>query len=157
LDPLSSEDSSPFNLVGVPVGKISLSPSYQPGSRSIYENLAGDRFGSSATSSSRTNVLSVVSGNSCDLRIIHGGYRQDKIRAQIRVVQAEIASLERVLEFGGGMRSLGTEKVREKLSQHRLYAEGLRKELERLISGQLRQRKFRDKMKRKIAELKEQQ
>lgn len=67
------------------------------------------------------------------------------------MVQAETASLESLLDSG----MLGTSdalKVEVKINNKKVEVARLQKELERLISGQLRQRKFREKMRKKMAD-----
>lgn len=79
-----------------------------------------------------------------------GRYRQDRIRAQMSLLKAETATLESVLE-SGSLSDLEAAKVEVKISCRRNEAERLQKELERLISGQLRQRKFRERLRKKMA------
>lgn len=79
-----------------------------------------------------------------------GRYRQDRIRAQMSLLKAETATLESVLE-SGTLSDLEAAKVEVKISCRRNEAERLQKELERLVSGQLRQRKFRERMRKKMA------
>lgn len=79
-----------------------------------------------------------------------GRYRQDRVRAQIDIVKAETASLESLLE-SGILDAVEASKLELKIENKRQEAEHLQKELVKLISGQLRQRKFRQKMRNKMA------
>lgn len=69
-------------------------------------------------------------------------YRQAKIRAQISLLETELSAMEALLESGEAANDL-----RSKVDLKRLDIAMLRRELERLISGQMRQRKFRAKLK----------
>ncbi|CAL4069465.1 unnamed protein product [Meganyctiphanes norvegica] len=80
-----------------------------------------------------------------------GRYRQDSIRAQIQQLQTELKSLENLVNIGM-IGSQEKEKLDIKVMSKKTEVLRLQKELERLVSGQLRQRKFREKMRKKLNE-----
>ena len=75
-------------------------------------------------------------------------YRQGRVRAEISLLENEICSLENLIDSGtlSEMEMLNVEKkCRIKTAE----LTEMRKELDRLISGQMRQRKFREKLKKR--------
>lgn len=65
----------------------------------------------------------------------------------MNMLKAETASMESLLE-SGVLGEAEAAHLEAQLSGKRSETEQMQKELERLISGQLRQRKFREKMKK---------
>ncbi|XP_066982487.1 broad-complex core protein isoforms 1/2/3/4/5-like isoform X7 [Macrobrachium rosenbergii] len=153
LDQKSFVAASSLDLLESHKSFLSLSTAYQPGTHS-FDGTGGEGKGyhSSATASSLVGVPARASDSFFEHPLLNRGrYRQDRIRAHLGVIQAEMASLERVLE-SGVLGPLEIENIRNKINQQKTCADGLQKELERLISGQMRQRKFRERMKKKMEE-----
>ncbi|XP_047471703.1 broad-complex core protein isoforms 1/2/3/4/5 isoform X10 [Penaeus vannamei] len=153
LGPLSSVAASSLPPLVAPAGHVSLSASHQPGTHSLFGGYGGRLPPSSSPSSSplQAAAAATTSGPIYHHHLGRGRYRQDRIRAEISLVQAETASLESLLDSG----MLGTSdalKVEVKINNKKVEVARLQKELERLISGQLRQRKFREKMRKKMAD-----
>lgn len=67
----------------------------------------------------------------------------------MEMVKGEIASLVSLLE-SGILDTVEAANLEIKIENRRTEAEHLQKELEKLIRGQLRQRKFRQKMRNKM-------
>ncbi|XP_018024878.1 broad-complex core protein isoforms 1/2/3/4/5 isoform X16 [Hyalella azteca] len=74
--------------------------------------------------------------------------RQAEVRQELRAVHQEIASLQSMLERGD-LSPSELPAIEENLASKRQLQISLEKGLHRLISGQLRQRKFREKLKQK--------
>ncbi|XP_063886857.1 longitudinals lacking protein, isoforms H/M/V-like isoform X11 [Scylla paramamosain] len=154
LGPFSSVAASPLS----PAGRMALSAARQPGPHTLFGGFGGKLVppSSSPPSSPLMAAAAAVTVPPDPLYITphqqagRGRYRQDRIRAQMSLLKAETATLESVLE-SGTLSDLEAAKVEVKISCRRSEAERLQKELERLISGQLRQRKFRERMRKKMA------
>ncbi|KAK3872314.1 hypothetical protein Pcinc_022617 [Petrolisthes cinctipes] len=145
----------PFSSVAAaslsPAGHIPLPAARQPGSHTLFGALAA-KLGAppSSSSSSPPSPLmggSLGSGTYRAQQVGRGRYRQDRIRAQMNMLKAETASMESLLE-SGVLGEAEAAHLEAQLSGKRSETEQMQKELERLISGQLRQRKFREKMKK---------
>ncbi|KAG7165446.1 protein tramtrack, beta isoform-like isoform X6 [Homarus americanus] len=155
LGPFSSVAASPLPPLGAPAGHVSLSASHQPGTHSLFGGLGGRLPPSSSPSSSPLMAAAAVAAATSGPMYHHhqhvgrGRYRQDRIRAQMNLVKAETASMESLLD-SGMLGALEAEKLEIKIGSKKSEAGRLQKELERLISGQLRQRKFREKMRKKM-------
>ncbi|XP_045623602.1 protein tramtrack, beta isoform isoform X6 [Procambarus clarkii] len=153
LGPFSSVAASPLPPLDAPAGHVSLSASHQPGTHFQFGRLGG-RFPPPSSPSSPLVAAAAAASASGSMYHHHqhvgrGRYRQDNIRAQMNLIKAETASLESLLD-SGMFDASEAEKLEIKIGSKKVEAGRLQKELERLISGQLRQRKFREKMRKKM-------
>ncbi|KAG0717087.1 hypothetical protein GWK47_055143 [Chionoecetes opilio] len=140
-----------------PAAHIALSAARQSGPHTLFGGFGGKLVPLSSPPSSplmaAAAAVTIPPGHLYSPPHHHAGrgrYRQDRIRTQMSFLKAEAATLEAMLE-SGTLSDLEAAKVEVKIGSRRNEAERLQKELERLISGQLRQRKFRERMRKKMA------
>ena len=101
------------------------------------------------TSSNPSGLIEAASQAFYHHQLPRGGrYRQGRVRAEIKMIEAEIISLENLIE-SQVLSEIDKINMERKYHSKNVELGHLRKELDRLISGQMRQRKFRERLKRK--------